>query len=332
MAAGAPEPEQLELRPAARARVRAARPKAVEPLADDRSGGPGRGRRLRSPHLDRPFDYAVPASMAEPRRPGAGCGCGSPAGSSTASWSSASRLPSTPGTLARLARVVSPEPVLTPEVARPGRAVADRYGGVLADVLRLAVPPRHAAAEAKPLGGRPSRRRSRAGARPVVRYPAGGAFLRAIGWRSAHRRAVWTALPGPTWPAAVAHGRRAATVAAGRGALVVVPDARDVAPGRQPRSPRSAAPAATSALTRRPRARRALPPLPGRPPRAGAVRGRHAGRACSPRSATSAWSVVWDDGDDLHAEPRAPYPHVREVLRLRAAADRRGRCCWAVTP
>ena len=30
--------------------------------------------------------------------------------------------------------------------------------------------------------------------------------------------------------------------------------------------------------------------------------------------------VVWDDGDDLHAEPRAPYPHVRDVLVLRAHA------------
>ena len=28
--------------------------------------------------------------------------------------------------------------------------------------------------------------------------------------------------------------------------------------------------------------------------------------------------AVWDDGDDLHAEPRAPYPHVRDVLLLRA--------------
>ena len=26
----------------------------------------------------------------------------------------------------------------------------------------------------------------------------------------------------------------------------------------------------------------------------------------------------WDDGDDLYAEPRAPYPHTREVLLLRA--------------
>jgi primosomal protein N' (replication factor Y) len=28
--------------------------------------------------------------------------------------------------------------------------------------------------------------------------------------------------------------------------------------------------------------------------------------------------VVWDDGDDLHAEPRAPYPHARDVLLTRA--------------
>ena len=28
--------------------------------------------------------------------------------------------------------------------------------------------------------------------------------------------------------------------------------------------------------------------------------------------------AMWEDGDDRHAEPRAPYPHVREVLLLRA--------------
>ena len=28
--------------------------------------------------------------------------------------------------------------------------------------------------------------------------------------------------------------------------------------------------------------------------------------------------VIWDDGDDLHAEPRSPYVHVRDVLVLRA--------------
>ena len=28
--------------------------------------------------------------------------------------------------------------------------------------------------------------------------------------------------------------------------------------------------------------------------------------------------LVWDDGDDTLAEPRAPYPHAREVAMLRA--------------
>jgi primosomal protein N' (replication factor Y) (superfamily II helicase) len=29
--------------------------------------------------------------------------------------------------------------------------------------------------------------------------------------------------------------------------------------------------------------------------------------------------AIWDEGDDLHAEPRAPYPHARDVLSLRSA-------------
>jgi primosomal protein N' (replication factor Y) len=34
--------------------------------------------------------------------------------------------------------------------------------------------------------------------------------------------------------------------------------------------------------------------------------------------------ALWDDGDDLLAEQRAPYPHVREVLALRAATAQAG--------
>ena len=52
-----------------------------------------------------------------------------------------------PGRLARLDRVVSAEPVLSPEILALAREVADRYAGTLADVLRLAIPPRHARAE-----------------------------------------------------------------------------------------------------------------------------------------------------------------------------------------
>jgi primosomal protein N' (replication factor Y) len=34
--------------------------------------------------------------------------------------------------------------------------------------------------------------------------------------------------------------------------------------------------------------------------------------------------VIWDDGDDLHQEPRAPYPHAREVLALRSELEGAG--------
>ena len=35
--------------------------------------------------------------------------------------------------------------------------------------------------------------------------------------------------------------------------------------------------------------------------------------------------AIWDDGDDLHDEPRAPYPHAREVLLMRAQETGCGR-------
>jgi primosomal protein N' (replication factor Y) len=31
--------------------------------------------------------------------------------------------------------------------------------------------------------------------------------------------------------------------------------------------------------------------------------------------------AIWDDGDDLHSEPRAPYPHARQVLLARAEQE-----------
>jgi primosomal protein N' (replication factor Y) len=34
--------------------------------------------------------------------------------------------------------------------------------------------------------------------------------------------------------------------------------------------------------------------------------------------------AIWDDGDDLHAEPRAPYPHALQVLLMRAQLESAG--------
>jgi primosomal protein N' (replication factor Y) len=215
---------------------------------------------------------------------------------------------------------VSPERVLHPEVLALARAVAARYAGSLADVLRLAVPPRHARVEAEspaaPImklgtsGGPDHAPKSMIDGGGWGAYPAGAALLRALGQRRAPR-AVWTAVPGEDWPARLAEAV-AATVAGGRGAVVVVADGRDLdrvdaALGELPHVALSAAVGPAERYRRFLRASRAQVPV---------VAGTRAA-ALAP-AAELGLVAIWDDGDDLHAEPRAPYPHAREVLLTRA--------------
>jgi primosomal protein N' (replication factor Y) (superfamily II helicase) len=337
-------------------------------------------------HLDRPFDYLVPERLSEAAVPGCRVRvrfAGQLVDGYLLSRQAASEHD---GKLAFLERVVSPEPVLTAEMAGLARAVADRYAGTLAGVLRLAIPPRHASAEAATAsarggtaaagegnaaasggteavgegtgsasqgtasaggtagGAQPGKRAAEAvsglagsvnGARPPradagfpeagpassrpapgpwARYPAGRAFLAALAEGRAPR-AVWSALPGPRWAEEIA--RAAATAAsAGRGTLIVVPDARDLArldeelgaelgPGRHVCLAAGLGPAE--------RYRRWLSVLRGEVNVVAGLRG-----AMFAPVKDLGLVVVWDDGDDLHAERRAPYPHAREVLALRA--------------
>ena len=99
-------------------------------------------------HLDRPFDYLVPERLAQSAT--AGCRVRVRFAGQLVSGYLLERVTSSehPGRLAALQRVVSPEPVLSPEIAALAREVADRYAGTMADVLRLAIPPQHARAEA----------------------------------------------------------------------------------------------------------------------------------------------------------------------------------------
>lgn len=264
-------------------------------------------------HLDRPFDYAVPTAMAESAVPGARVKVRF-AGQDVDGYV-VGRASSTDhtGTLQPLRRVVSPEPVLAPEIVQLSDTLARRYAGARSDVLRLAVPPRHAATEKVASPPAPD-------APAVEATPAwsavehADAFLRHLGTGQAPR-AVWAAAPGDDWPAMVAEAV-ATTYAAGRGALVCVPDRRDVArvdaalshllgEGHHVCLTADGSPAARYrdflAVSRG--ARRIV---------------------VGTRSAAFApvhdlgLVVLWDDGDDLHAEPRAPYPHTREVLLLRA--------------
>lgn len=313
----APADEQLALVPAAvraAARRRSPRPPAglaqVDPVAEVLVDVP-------LAHLDRPFEYAVPESMSRSARPGVRVRVRF-AGQDLDGFVVARKpVAAHAGRLTPLRRVVSAEPVLDPALLALCRAVADRCVGALPDVLRLAVPARHAEAE-KAAGTPALRAPARPPAGPWQDYPAGPAFLDRL-HAGEVPRAAWAALPprGPDddWPAAVAVAV-ATTLAAGRGAVVVVPDHRDVA-------------RVDAALTSLMGAGRHVVLTADLGPRARyagwlrAARGQ-VGAVVGTRGAMFApvhdlgLVVCWDDGDDLHADPHAPYPHVRDVLVLRA--------------
>ncbi|TWH72521.1 primosomal protein N' [Modestobacter roseus] len=264
-------------------------------------------------HLDRPFDYAVPDELAE--QVVAGCRVRVRFAGKLADGVVLELAGSTDhtGKLAPLAKVVSAEPVLTPEVAELARSVADRYAGTLTDVLRLALPPRRAAPEKRPRldAPPPPEAPDPAG---FARYPTGPQLLSAVA-DGAPARAVWTALPGEEWPTRLAELAQAA-LSGGRGALVVVPDGKDL--DRLAAAAEVLLPAGSVAVLRAD----ASPDV-----RYGRFLAASRGSAqvvLGTRGAVLApvrdlgLVVVWDDGDDLHAEPRAPYLHARDVLVHRA--------------
>ncbi|MEV0384530.1 primosomal protein N' [Nonomuraea sp. NPDC050643] len=269
------------------------------------------------PHLDRPFDYLVPATMHETAEPGVRVRVRFAGKLVDGFLLERVEESDHEGRLTPLERVVSPERVLTPEIAGLARAVADRYAGTLTDVLRLAVPPRHAKAEAEPAKEDPPG--GEAVERPAQSawdaYPTGPSFLDALRDGRAPR-AVWSALPGARGWAGAMGEAVLATLDGGRGAVVVVPDGKDVAladgaferllgPGRHV--------ALTADLGPAERYRRWLKVLRGQ---VRAVVGTRA--AMFAPVADLGLVAIWDDGDDLHAERLAPYPHAREVLGLRA--------------
>ena len=295
-------------------------------------------------HLDRPFDYLVAAADDEIAQPGVRVKVRF-AGQLVAGFL-LDRAESSPhaGKLAYLDKIVSPERVLDPEVSRLARAVADRYAGNLCDVLRLAVPPRHARVESQPAKAArvesPPAKAARvespptkaaaddatgeqgvAGSPPQPEsgsgwdsYAAGPAFLRALE-EGRTARAVWGALPGEDWAARIAEAA-AASVRGGRGVVIVVADARDLE--RADRALSTALGegrhvALNAALGPAERYRRFLAASRHRVP---VVVGTRAAMWAPVEKLGLV--VIWDDGDDLHAEPRAPYPHAREVLLTRA--------------
>ena len=285
---------------------------------------------LAVPHLDQVFTAMVPESMSAQAQPGhrvkvrmgAQEHFGYVLERSNEKWSENNRL----------SRVVSTEPVLTPEVARTARAVADHYGGTLADVLQLAIPARHAGAEKAPQYPGVGASSLMPDAGEWTAYRGGPALLQML---SAQRAigAVWGALGGVDNSGHL-HAHRAIVAAAiapaqvGRGVIVLAPHARDVGLLLNAFAAAGAGAWAPGVPNAGPVARL----VSEDPPRVryenylAALRG-HAPIVVGTRAAVFApvanlgLIAVWDESDPLYQEPRAPYFHTRDVAVLRAAAQ-----------
>lgn len=293
---------------------------AAEPARNERVVAPQRPVARVLPmlglaHLDHTFDYLVDATMDADAQPGVRVRVRF-AGRLVDGYllerieDSVHR-----GKLSWLDRVVSAERVLTAEMATLCRAVADRYAGTMADVLRAAIPPRHARVEKEDCSQH---------VLPAITEPA------ETGWdvydsactfiddlRSGGRpRAGWQALPGEDVAARLAE-LAACAAAAGRGVVIVVPDQRDLDRLEAACAPLLGDQCVTLAAGLGPTARyrRWLSVLRGR---AGVVIGTRSAMFAPVRDI--GLIVVFDDGDDSLDEPRSPYPHPREVGVLRAHA------------
>lgn len=265
-------------------------------------------------HLDRPFDYRVPAEMDSAAQPGVRVKVRF-AGRQVSGFIIARSESSSHDRIQPLLRVVSAEQVLTPEVVALSEAVAKRYAGTRADVLRLAVPPRHARVEKEDSAG------------PAPPFVWGDQvahwdhYSNAATMLEGPSRAVLGVVPGDDWTHVLA-AVVAATAARGKGVVVCLPDKRDVQrldEAMVARWGEDQHVVLTADLG--PAARyRAFLKLVRKQRRI--VIGTRA--AAFAPVADLGQVVIWDDGDDLHQEPRAPYCHAREVLLLRAHLSNAG--------
>ncbi len=276
-------------------------------------------------HLDRPFDYRVPAQLDEAAVPGVRLRVRF-AGRLVDGFLLERVAESTHGgALAWVEKVVSAEPVLTGEVARLCRAVADRYAGVLADVLRLAVPPRHARVEAEPVPELPAGRPAgppgagRVGPVPARPDPAGHA-----GRRPRRARGVAGAARG-VLDGAAGRGRGRDPGRRPRGPAGGARPARRRRPARRLRGPGRAGPGGRAHRGARPRG--ALPALARGAPRPGAGGGGHPVRGVRPGVASSGCSP---SGTTATTCTPSRGPRTRtSVTCSRCGPTRPGPRCWS---
>ena len=392
--------QQLDLLqgfPALRDALIPAAPEPVNVAAElEASGVPNPVARVRVdstlPQVDRTFDYRVPAELSEDAVPGARVRVlfngheltgYIEERAATTDWTRTSLLP--------LKSVLSRMPSVAPEIFGLAEALADRYASTVANVLRLAVPPRIAALDKKyapllpgyesdylgvsshagesapeniepenvaPEHEAPEPAKSELSAASATSsetdpyawlatsgapapfvldppalnpdapdaasvfsdYENGAEFIEDVATGAA-TRAVMTVLPGHlehTWADVLATAL-ATAAASGRGAIAVVPTAKNLdllEAALAELLPADSFVRLSSDSTPHTRYHGFVKARLGRVP---VVIGTRA--AAYAPVANLGLVVCWDDGDSSLLEQRAPYCHARDVLLLRAAAE-----------
>lgn len=393
--------QQLDLLqgfPALRDALIPATPEPVNVAAElEASGVPNPVARVRVdstlPQVDRTFDYRVPAELSEDAVPGARVRVlfngheltgYIEERAATTDWTRTSLLP--------LKSVLSRVPSVAPEIFALAEALADRYASTVANVLRLAVPPRiaaldkryapllpgyesaylgdsapvstsdapesaaseHVASESTESGPSTASAASSAATSiatdpyawlatpgapapfvldpPALNpdapdaasvfsdYENGAEFIEDVA-AGAATRAVMTVLPGHlehTWADVLATALAAAATS-GRGAIAVVPTAKNLdllEAALAERLPADSFVRLSSDSTPHTRYHGFVKARLGQVP---VVIGTRA--AAYAPVANLGLVVCWDDGDSSLVEQRAPYCHARDVLLLRASAE-----------
>ncbi|MDJ0313387.1 primosomal protein N' [Arthrobacter sp. H35-D1] len=274
------------------------------------------------PHLDRIFDYSVPKELDAEAQPGVRVRVKF-SGQDLNGFLVARVAESQSERLVPLGRVYSAVPVLAPAVLELARKVAARYSGTVADVLRVAVPPRVASLEkvflrrADSTAPVPHEPTPHLESSPFADYDHAEDFLTRLAMGEAPK-AVLGSLAGfgvHSWHHQLAQAVASCQIS-GRGAIVVVPDLRDLEllehafatvleEGTFLKLTADDGPSLRYANF--------LKVLSGDVKIVIGTRS-----AAYAPVADLGLVCCWDDGDELHVERRAPYQHSRDVLLLRS--------------
>ncbi|MDO4928732.1 MAG: primosomal protein N' [Corynebacterium sp.] len=277
---------------------------------------------LKLAHLDREFEYLVPADQDEAAQPGVRVRIRFAGRLCDALLLERCETASHEGELAFFKSVISPEIVVPPHTYELISAIATRYAGTRSEVIRNAIPPRHAKAEAQQYSPFPIDELTDArGKLPSLgrfgHYQFGESFAQAV-ISGQGPRAVWQCLPDEPWGDSLA--RLAIHVlAADGGVLIIVPEQADIdylAACFEKYLPNKWITTYTAKLGPQTRYRRYLQVIHGQ---ARLVIGTR--NACFLPVENLQLAVIMHDGDDNLVDRRAPYYHAREVVSTRAAQE-----------